>query len=75
MGSPTFRAGALLPVIAATVPISSMTNFLETQGGDLTGTAAYIGLKQAGHDLGKADFDAIHAYPAGFSFDEEQGKK
>ena len=32
-------------------------------------TAAHTGLKAAGHDLGKADFDAIHAYPAGFSFD------
>ena len=34
-------------------------------------TAADAGLKGAGHALGKADFDAIHAYPAGFTFSEE----
>jgi uncharacterized protein len=29
---------------------------------------AHVALKQAGADLGKADFDGIHVYPAGFSF-------
>lgn len=32
-------------------------------------TAAYIALKQAGVPLGKADFDALHAYPTGFSWE------
>ena len=35
-------------------------------------TAAYVGLKRAGHPLGKADFDALHAYPAGFSFEDDR---
>ncbi|QDY69839.1 DUF1993 family protein [Qingshengfaniella alkalisoli] len=30
---------------------------------------AYAGLRQAGLDLGKADFDGLHVYPQGFSFE------
>jgi hypothetical protein len=29
---------------------------------------AHVALKQAGVPLGKADFDGLHDYPAGFSF-------
>ncbi|MEJ2021120.1 MAG: DUF1993 family protein [Maritimibacter sp.] len=32
-------------------------------------TAGYIALKQAGTALGKADFDGLHAYPDGFSWE------
>lgn len=32
---------------------------------------AYAALRQAGAPVGKADFDGLHAYPVGFSFDEE----
>ncbi|SFS16014.1 DUF1993 family protein [Yoonia litorea] len=30
----------------------------------------YAVLRQAGVDIGKADFDGLHAYPAGFRFDD-----
>lgn len=31
---------------------------------------AYAGLRAAGVALGKADFDGLHAYPDGFTFDD-----
>ena len=30
---------------------------------------AYAILRQAGADVGKADFDGLHSYPTGFAFD------